>query len=56
MTERGMDIDEAIKAVIEIGKRFELQGRLAEEAARVERHRKQKKENAARPQAAGLWR
>lgn len=47
-----MDIDEAIKTVIEIGRRFERQLQLAEEAARIERQRK----NARKAQTAGLWR
>lgn len=47
-----MELDEAIKAVIEIGKRFERQLQLAEEAARIERARK----DAAKAQAAGIWR
>lgn len=47
-----MDIDEAIKTVIEIGQRFERQLQLAEEAARIERARK----DARKAKAAGIWR
>lgn len=47
-----MELDEAIKAVIEIGKRFERQQQLAEELARIERQRK----DAAKAKAAGVWR
>lgn len=47
-----MNIDEAVKAVIEIGQRYERQLQLAEEAARVERQRK----DARKAAKAGIWR
>lgn len=47
-----MELEEAVKAVIEIGQRFERQQQLAEELARIERQRK----DAAKAQAAGIWR
>jgi hypothetical protein len=51
-----MDIDEAIKTVIEIGLRFERQQQLAEELARIERGRKRQRKDAAKAQASGIWR
>jgi hypothetical protein len=51
-----MDVDEAIKTVIEIGQRFERQLQLAEEAARIERSRERQRKNARKAAAAGIWR
>lgn len=47
-----MELEEAIKTVVEIGQRFERQQQLAEELARIERQRK----DAAKAQTAGIWR
>lgn len=52
MIEREMNIDEAIKTVIEIGERYERQLQLAEELARIERQRK----DAAKAPTPGAWR
>lgn len=57
MSERqAMELEEAVKAVIEIGQRFERQLQLAEELARIERGRERQRKDARKAQAAGIWR
>lgn len=57
MSERqAMELEEAVKAVIEIGQRFERQLQLAEELARIERGRKRQRKDAAKAKASGVWR
>jgi hypothetical protein len=52
MEEREMTLDEAVEKIIEIGKRFELQGKLAEESARIERERNRQRQGTNAPTAA----
>ena len=51
-----MELEEAVKIVIEIGQRFERQLQLAEEAARIERSRERQRADARKASKTGLWR